>query len=302
MPWSPSSGGGDVSTPARVAVIGDALIDELVDESGTLRVVGGSALNVATGLRILGVPTTLIAMIGDDADGQLIRAHLAGYGVEFAPTLTALGTGVARSERRDGEPHYRFSEPMLHRAIAFDGDQRRAISESGVVAVSGFPLDDSPQTALLGEVLGASAGVVAIDPNPRSGMLRDAADFGRALEHLGGAVGLLKLGDDDARLLYGRSVASVVPRLRAQYTHVLATEGGDGAAVHLDGGRFGSPALATAEHVVDTMGAGDAVFASVLAEIAAHGLDGVDWDSALRRAMGVAAATIAHPGALLRTP
>lgn len=287
---------------ARVTVIGDALIDELIDGAGTRRFVGGSGLNVATGLSILGVPTTLVAMIGDDADGELIRAHLADHGVGFAPTLTPLGTGIARSERWNGEPRYSFSRPMLHRTLDFDGTQREAISGSGVVAVSGFPLDDDVQAGLLVEVLDAAPGVVALDPNPRSGMLRDAAGFGRAVERLGGTVSLLKLGDDDARLLYGRSVASVIPVLRARYTHVLATEGSRGASVHLPGRHVSSPALAPPEGVVDTMGAGDAVFASVLAEIATAGLDAVDWDAALRRAMEVAAATIAHPGALLRRP
>nr|MDQ2699124.1 carbohydrate kinase [Actinomycetota bacterium] len=37
---------------ARVVVIGDALIDELVDDEGTAHHVGGSALNVAVGLSI----------------------------------------------------------------------------------------------------------------------------------------------------------------------------------------------------------------------------------------------------------
>jgi len=296
----PNDGEPDMSP--RVTVIGDALIDELVDERGTLRFVGGSALNVATGLCILGVPTTLVAMIGDDADGALIRAHVAGYGMEFAPTLTPLGTGVARSERRDGEPHYSFSEPMLHRVLDFDDTQRRAIETADVVAVSGFPLDDEGQAGLLAEVLEASAGVVALDPNPRSGMLRDAAAFGRAVEQLGGTVDLLKLGDDDALLLYGRPVASVIDALRHRYTHILATEGSNGASAHLPGRQVSSPALASAGGVVDTMGAGDAVFASVLAEVATAGLEAVEWHATLHRAMGVAAATIAHPGALLRSP
>jgi fructokinase len=50
------------------------------------------------------------------------------------------------------------------------------------------------------------------------------------------------------------------------------------------------------------MGAGDAVFASVLAEIATRGLGEIEWYEALKRAMRIAAATIAHPGALLRLP
>jgi sugar/nucleoside kinase (ribokinase family) len=50
------------------------------------------------------------------------------------------------------------------------------------------------------------------------------------------------------------------------------------------------------------MGAGDSVFASVIAEIATAGIGDIDWFDALARAMSIAAATIAHPGALLRTP
>jgi fructokinase len=50
------------------------------------------------------------------------------------------------------------------------------------------------------------------------------------------------------------------------------------------------------------MGAGDAVFASVLAEIATLGIRDIDWFDALERAMRIAAATVAHPGALLRLP
>ena len=87
--------------PARVVVIGDALIDELTGDEGTTHQVGGSALNVAIGLSILGVPASLVAMIGDDVDGALLRGHLADFGVELLPTITPHGTGIARSEPLD---------------------------------------------------------------------------------------------------------------------------------------------------------------------------------------------------------
>src|SRR6478752_756940 len=87
----------------RVVVIGDALIDELVDADGTRHIVGGSALNVAVGLGILGVPATLVAMIGDDIDGALIRSHLDDHGVRLLPTLTPDGRGMAGSEAVAGD-------------------------------------------------------------------------------------------------------------------------------------------------------------------------------------------------------
>jgi fructokinase len=72
--------------------------------------------------------------------------------------------------------------------------------------------------------------------------------------------------------------------------------------VHIGDWSTRSPARAGLDAVVDTMGAGDAVFATILSEIAVAGVDGVDWERALGRAMEVAAATVAHAGALLRLP
>ena len=71
---------------ARVVVVGDALIDELRDDTGVREFVGGAALNVAVGLTRLGVPATLIAMVGDDEAGAHIRAYLADFGVELIAT------------------------------------------------------------------------------------------------------------------------------------------------------------------------------------------------------------------------
>lgn len=287
---------------SQVVVIGDALIDELVDDDGTTHIVGGSALNVAVGLGILGIPATLIAMIGDDIDGALIRSHLDDHGVRLLPTITADGTGVARSERIDGEPRYSFSDSMVARALDFDDAQRAAIADAEVVAVSGFPFDVEAQAELLESALAPTSAVVAVDPNPRTGLLHDADAFRERLVSFGGTAQLLKLGDDDAQLLFGQPVGEVAPRLLARYPYVLATEGRDGASVRVGDARWRHGTLVTPDAVVDTMGAGDAVFASVLSEIARGGLGDIEWYDALKRAMGIAAATIARPGALLRLP
>ena len=62
-------------TSPSVVVIGDALIDEIRDGTGVRELVGGAALNVAVGLRRLGVPTTLIAMVAARASirGERVR-------------------------------------------------------------------------------------------------------------------------------------------------------------------------------------------------------------------------------------
>lgn len=287
--------------PARVVVIGDALIDELVDDEVTTHHVGGSALNVAVGLSILGVPASLIAMIGDDVDGALIRGHLADFGVELLPTITPRGTGIARSERVDGEPRYTFSESMVQRTIAFDAAQRAAIADADIVAVSGFPFDVPAQVELLARAVDGRPHV-AVDPNPRPGLLHDTDAFRRALEAFGGTAQLIKLGDDDARLLWNEPAAELAPRLLARYPYVLATEGKAGASIRIGDARWRHPSLVAADAVVDTMGAGDSVFAAVVSQLATHGIRDIDWFDTLELAMRIAAATVAHPGALLRRP
>ena len=77
---------------SSVVVIGDALIDELRDDAGVKEFVGGAALNVAVGLSRLGVPTTLIAMVGDDEAGAKIRAYLDDYGVQLLASPSPLAS------------------------------------------------------------------------------------------------------------------------------------------------------------------------------------------------------------------
>lgn len=287
--------------PTRVTVIGDALVDELADEGGASRLPGGSALNVAVGLSILGVPTTLVAMVGDDEAGDLLRAHLSHHDVELRATPSPQGTGVARSEMIDGEPRYEFNKAAVARAVAFDRDQREAIMKADVVAISGFPFDDTAQATSLTRTLGESSGRIALDANPRAGLIRDHDGFRTSLERLHEIAWLVKIGEEDARLLYGRSVQEVAPRVARSGSRVLATAGPSGASLYAEGKRWDRASEVSPSEVVDTIGAGDATFASILASVAEANGRALDWGAALSRAMVIAGATVRRSGALLQT-
>ena len=130
-----------------MVVIGDALIDELRDDRGVREFVGGAALNVAVGLARLGVPTSLIAMVGDDEDGAHIRAYLGDFGVELIATPSPHGSSRAVSVRSGaGEPEYEFNDAARARRIRFGDAERAAIREPSYVVVSCFPFDDVAQT------------------------------------------------------------------------------------------------------------------------------------------------------------
>lgn len=277
----------------RVVVIGDALVDEMRDERGSVDAPGGSALNVAVGLGILGVPATLIAMIGDDADGASLRHYAESHGVVVMSSAAPLGTGRAISDRTEGEPTYSFSPAARERTLTFSNPMLAAITEAPLVAISGFPFDTPSEfAALRGAVSGHPR--LLIDANPRAGFLTDRAAFARALEDLAASAELVKIGDEDARLLYGTSVRDAAARLSSRF--VLATEGSRGATI------FGAERAHQAitpdpRPIVDTMGAGDATFASVIAQ-RARGAQ--SWSTMLETAMSIAAETIRHPGGTLR--
>lgn len=289
----------------RVVVIGDALIDELHDDRGAREFVGGAALNVAVGVARLGVPATLIAMVGDDEPGAIIRSYLDDAGVRLLSTPSAHGSSRAVSTRDSGgEPVYEFNAAARVRRIRFGDAERATIAEATITVVSCFPFDDAAQTAELGDAVRDAAGLVAIDPNPRAGMLHDRAEFVRGFEAAAAVADLVKVGDDDAELLYGEPLDALAGRLRASGAGVvLATRGADGATILADGVEVSRPISAVPLPIVDTMGAGDAVLASTVCSLlSGRPHDAAGWSALLERAMDVAAATCRFEGALLRLP
>lgn len=292
----------DTSSRSAV-VIGDALIDEIRDEAGIRELVGGAALNVAVGLRRLGVPTTLIAMVGDDAAGEHIREYLDDHGVTLIAEPAPHGSSRAIVQRSaGGEPEYVFNEAAQRRSIRYSDAARRAIADSDLVAISCFPFDVPAEVDALADAVGDAR--LAIDPNPRSGMLSDREEFVRGFERLAAAAEIVKVGADDATLLYDGDLDALRARLRGLGVRaVLATAGSEGAVIETDAATISAPIATLPGPIVDTVGAGDATLAAVAAGlVGARPEAAEEWQALLHRAMDIAAATCRAEGGLLRTP
>lgn len=293
----------DSAVSGRAVVIGDALIDEIRDAGGVRELVGGGALNVAVGLQRLGVPTTLIAIVGDDEAGAHIRQYRDDHGVRLIASEAPHGSSRAIVRRSAaGEPDYEFNEAARRRSIRYAPAAVRAIAEADLVAVSCFSFDVPAEVDALVPALGSAR--TAIDPNPRSGMLGDRAEFVRGFERLAGDAEIVKVGADDAALLYDGTLDALRARLRAQGAHaVLATAGAEGAVLETEEGVVAAPISALPGRVIDTVGAGDATLAAVAADLALGVPEEPEqWRDLLVRAMDVAAATCRFEGGLLRTP
>lgn len=286
-----------------MVVIGDALIDEIRDDAGVRELVGGAALNVAVGLRRLGVPTTLIAMVGDDEAGGHIREYLSDHGVRLIASEAPLGSSRAIVQRAaNGEPQYVFNAAAQKRSVRYSDEARQAIADAGLVAISCFPFDVPTEVDALVDALGDAR--VAVDPNPRTGMLSDREEFVRGFERLAASAAIVKVGADDAAILYDGDLDALRARLRGLgAAAVLATAGADGATIDADAGIVSAPIAQLPGAVIDTVGAGDATLAAVSEGlVAASPSDVGEWDALLGRAMDVAAATCRAEGGLLRTP
>lgn len=291
-------------TAAHVVVIGDALIDRIVDGDERRDFVGGAGLNVAVGLRTLGVTTTLVATLGADADGTRVREHLRGHGVTLLASPAALGTSVALSERVDGEPRYVFNKAAQQREVTFSPEVLAAINTATLVVVSCFPFDNPAQSALLTASILRPEARLVLDPNPRAGMLSDRAAFVKNFEALAGTSLLTKVGDEDAQLLYNSSLADLRDRLIAAGTRtVLATAGRDGATITTSTGITAASGITEMPgEVIDTMGAGDATLAAAVSALVHDGIPAHEegWARLLGHSMDTAAATCRVEGALLQ--
>jgi fructokinase len=293
---------------SRVVVIGDALVDEIQDAAGARDAVGGAALNVAVGLALLGVPATLVAMVGDDEDGATVREYLARHAVRLVAAPAPLGTARATARiTTTGEARYEFNDAAINRSIDFAGEAGEVIATAPLVVVSCYPFDSDAKTdALLAAVDDPEVRLV-VDPNPRPALMSDLDAFVRNVDRVASAVRLIKVGDEDAELLYGASLDDAAARLqRDGAAFVLATGGRRGAVLLTPAGRTEAAIAELPGPIIDTIGAGDATLAAMtgaLLRADQQGVGDLDYFSgALQNAMIIAAATCRSEGALLRLP
>jgi len=264
----------------RIVVAGEALVDLVPDPDGRLRPLpGGAPLNVAVGLGRLGVPVGHLGPLSSDPFGDLLADRLRDAGATaLPPARTARPTTLAMVHLDpDGHASYRFyldgtsatalSDGLLADAVAHEASAARAALHVSLGAVT---LTSPGTGALLARLLAdtASRPLVSLDPNVRPAVITDLPAERAAIESAVAAVDLVKVSDADlAALAPGRDPLSVAGDwARSGPALVIVTRGAEGAtAVRSDGGTLTVAGIPVA--VVDTVGAGDAFTAGLLAAL-----------------------------------
>jgi fructokinase len=254
-------------------VAGEALVDIVVPADGGPRhdAVGGSCLNVAVGLARLDVPTTLVTRIGDDELGRLVLEHVRSSDVVLAPG----------SVLPDGATSTATAHLDEHHAATYDFEIEWDLPTPGLpddvlgvhVGSLGTTLEPGKQAVMeLVERAGQAEVFVSYDPNIRPFFLDDAQAAWRDVLAIGSGARLVKLSDEDLRLLRSDAPEEEVCRelLAGRHTElVVLTRGGEGATAYTEGATVRVPAPRV--DVVDTVGAGDSFMAAMLAMLS-------DWD------------------------
>lgn len=254
----------------------------------TSRLPGGKGANQAVAAARAGASTTLIAAIGDDADGRLVRDALAAAGVEMRLVRTSSApTGLAVVLLDD-----RGQNSIVVASGANATIERLLPPERDVIRQSGLllcqlevPLTVVIEAAYVARAAGRTVVVNAAPSRPLPDALVESVD-------------VLVVNEHEAREVAGTpDLDGAVDALLTRVPAVIVTLGAAGARV---AERAGSHRLlpAPAVRAVDTTGAGDTfsgVFAAGLA-------GGESMTAAAKRAIAAASLSVQRLGAIPSIP
>jgi fructokinase len=264
-------------------VVGEALIDEFPDR----RVVAGAPLHIAMHLTSLGWDAAVITRLGRDPDGSSIVATLERFGVNTALVEwdDLLPTGVTAVTMK-GTAHTFEVLPGAWDAI--EGPDR--LPDTDIVSFGTLVLRDPRSRTALNRMLDTTSATVVVDLNLR------APDFDD--ERIRWAIqraDILKLNDDELPLACNAFGVDHEPSALHVFgpTWVCVTKGPGGAELsHATGG--GWSAAAPVVDVIDTVGAGDAFYATLIDGL----IDGLDPGAVLEAAVRSGAEIASQRGGL----
>ena len=278
----------------RVLCFGELLIDmvspapdaDLGAATHFLKAPGGAPANVAVGVHRLGIEAAFVGSVGDDPFGHFLRETVEREGVDvsgvkLSPNRTTIAFVATKTDGSKDISFYRnpgadadFSQndlPDLSRVSIF---------HCGSVSLSLEPCRSAQFEAA--RRIKAQGGLVSFDPNWRPSLWDDFDLAHEQIWEMMRLADVVKVADEEWEFVTGtpnfeegaRKIRAVGPKL------VLQTRGKSGAAFEFEGGQGEVAGLQV--EAIDTLGAGDAFVAGVLAEIARAGsLDAVLNESAM---------------------
>ncbi len=280
---------------------GEALVD-MVPHA----VIGGGPLNVAVAAARLGAPAAFVGGISNDEYGQAIWAHLEANKVN-----------LAASARFDAPTAKAIIEHVPELRFRFEGEKT---ADTQLESIDLDVLGEGPHIihgGTLGLFRGATAraqadlverhdGLVSLDPNIRPQIISDRDEWNHFHDRWLARTHIYKGSDEDLEWIFpGRSFDSIAEQLLANGVGaVVLTRGSAGLSILTRDGA--ATASAPTVEVVDTVGAGDTIIATILSSLWEAGVTSVEqlhttsvseWETFANRAVVAAGITVSRAGA-----
>jgi fructokinase len=309
-----------------VVTLGEVLVDFVALETHQplelaetfQRSPGGAPANVAVVLSRLGVRAALISKLGDDPFGQFLRDTLAAENVELRGLIGSPGVqtplAFVGSSGLSGRTFVFYHGGMADTLLKPEEVDCELIAHASIFHFGSVTLAAEPSRSATLEAVRCAREhglLVSFDPNVRLELWDSPR---RALESITGAlplVDVVKISADEVEFLTGTSDPAEGCRRLRRLGPSLAVVTLGAAGCYYDAGVAAGEVDAPKVSVVDTLGAGDAFMAGLLAGITgASDLRSVVRDAnalctALRFANAVGAVATTHFGAtpaVLRRP
>lgn len=248
-----------------IVVVGEALIDLVIDPDGTVHAkLGGAPFNTARACGRLGAPVAFVGAISTDRFGTMLASQLEADKVstDLLPRVTMPTTLAAAELDERGTASYRFYiEGTSAPALLETPDVTPMVLFTGGLGLVLHPMAETVERMVAEAPDGC---LVMVDVNCRPLIIPDRESYLRSVDRVIAGADLVKVSDED--LAYIAPGVDPIDTARALLdlgpSAVLVTAGG--GAVHVLTADGDATVPVQRVEVVDTIGAGDSFGAGFL--------------------------------------
>lgn len=263
-----------------ITALGELLIDFTpcgLSESG-MRIFeqnpGGAPANVLAAAENFGVKTAFMGKVGNDMHGNFLKETLEKIGIETKGLImdNDVFTTLAFVSLENGERSFSFArKPGADTCLREEEVNLDLIKNSRIFHFGSLSLTDEPArsaTIFAAEEAKKAGAVISYDPNYRPLLWKNRETAIEQMRSVVKYVDIMKISDEETELLTGfeSPEEAAAELIRQGVSCVFVTLGGEGAFMKTKD--FEIKAKGRTCDVVDTTGAGDCFWGSILYKLA----------------------------------